>query len=267
MNLGCGNKNSKLQQRLENAVSEGRVSHAYLFEGPGSIDKVAFAKGFIKGVFCPKGSGENCGSCAICDKVDHDNHEDIEYIYKDGLSIKDAAIEAIQEKINVKPLGDRNVVVISDCDTMTARAQNRLLKTLEEPPGQSLLILLSENMENMAQTILSRCVKFRIEADDIADIDEKAMDIIRRSMEGAYFHELKAMAGPYLKGKADINVLLDSMEQGYRSFMTEKKGGVPIYSFDDLYNNIHAIEYARQQTRQGMSQVNALKSLLLKISK
>lgn len=267
MNFGCGENNSRLEQRLEKAVAEDRISHAYLFEGPGNVDKIAFAKGFIKGIFCPKNLGENCGSCSLCDKVDHDNHEDVEYIFRDGLSVKDAAVEAIQEKLNVKPLGDRNVVVISDCDTMTARAQNRLLKTLEEPPGQSLLILLSENMENLAQTILSRCVKFRIEGDDLGIADAKAEEIIRKSMEGAYFHELSSLAGDYLKGKADIDVLLDSMEQAYRSFMTEKKEGVPIYSFDDLYGNIHAIEEARKQIRLGMSQGNALKSLLLKISK
>lgn len=213
MNFGCGENNSRLVQRLEKAVAEDRVSHAYLFEGPGSVDKLAFAKGFVKGVFCPKGLGENCGSCPICDKIDHDNHEDIEYISKDGLSIKDAAVEAIQEKLNVKPLGDRNVVVISDCDTMTARAQNRLLKTLEEPPGQSLLILLSENIENLAQTILSRCVKFRIEGDDTGAGDAKADEIIQKSMDGAYFHELTSMTADYIKGKADTDVLLDSIDR------------------------------------------------------
>lgn len=267
MNFGCGDNNSRLEHRLEQAVAEGRVSHAYLFEGPGNVDKLAFAKGFIKGVFCPKGLGENCGDCAICEKVDHDNHEDVEYIFRDGLSVKDAAVETIQEKLNVKPLGDRNVVVISDCDTMTARAQNRLLKTLEEPPGQALLILLSENPENLAQTILSRCVKFRIEGEETGGGDAKADAIINKSMEGAYFHELNSLAADYIKGKADIDILLDSMEQGYRNLMTEKAEGVPIYSFDDLYENIHAIEEARKQIRQGMSSGNALKSLLLKISK
>ncbi|MCQ2546515.1 MAG: hypothetical protein MJ161_03085 [Clostridia bacterium] len=267
MNFGCGENNSRLERRLEQAVAEGRVSHAYLFEGPGNADKLAFAKGFIKGVFCPKGLGENCGDCAICEKVDHDNHEDVEYIFRDGLSVKDAAVEKIQEKLNVKPLGDRNVVVISDCDTMTARAQNRLLKTLEEPPGQALLILLSENQENLAQTILSRCVKFRLEGDDASIGDAKADAIIKASMNGAYFHELCAIASDYIKGKADTDVLLDSMEQGYRALMTDKKEGVPNYSFDDLYANIHAIEDARKQMRQGMSSGNALKCLLLKISK
>lgn len=267
MNFGCGKKNSRLEDRLERAVAQGRISHAYLFEGAGNTDKLAFAKGFIKGVFCPKNLGENCGECSICDKVDHDNHEDVEYIFKDGLSVRDAAVEAIQEKLNVKPLGDRHVVVISDSDTMTARAQNRLLKTLEEPPGQALLILLSENRENLTQTILSRCVKFRIEGDGQEAGNAKAEEIIKKSMEGAYFYELIHLTADHVKGKADTEILLDSMEQCYRNLMAGKQEGVPKYSFDDLYRNIHAVEETRKQIKQGMSAGNALKSLLLKISK
>ena len=161
MILETGTDNSRLAERLERLVREGRISHAYIFEGPSDIDKEAFARGFIKGVLCPKGLGENCGMCSICSKIDHGNHEDITYFQKDGMSVKDAAIMTLQEKIKVRPTGDRNVFVISDCDTMTPKAQNSLLKTLEEPPGDALIILLSENMENLTPTILSRCVKDR----------------------------------------------------------------------------------------------------------
>ena len=173
MILDTGRDNLRLKDRLERLVREKRISHAYIFEGPSDIDKEAFARGFIKGVLCPKGLGENCGQCSICSKIDHGNHEDITYFRKDGLSIKDASVLALQEKIKVKPVGDRNVMVISDCDTLTAKAQNSLLKTLEEPPGDALIILLSENMENLAPTILSRCVKFRIDAQTESLEDEK----------------------------------------------------------------------------------------------
>ena len=159
MILDTGRENSKLKDRLERIVREKRVSHAYIFEGASGIDKEAFARGFIKGVLCPKDLGENCGDCSICNKVDHGNHEDITYFRKDGLSVKDAAIEALQEKIKVRPVGERNIMVICDCDTMTAKVQNSLLKTLEEPPGDALIILLSENMEYaLASAIISAAV-------------------------------------------------------------------------------------------------------------
>ena len=79
MILDTGRENAKLKERLERIVREKRISHAYLFEGPSDMDKEAFARGFIKGILCPKGLGENCGECSICDKVDHGNHEDISY--------------------------------------------------------------------------------------------------------------------------------------------------------------------------------------------
>ena len=174
MILEAGRDNARLKERLEKIVSTNRVSHAYLFEGPTGADKEAFARGFIKGVLCPKGLGENCGECSICNKVDHGNHEDVSWISREGLSVKDAVVTVIQEKLNVRPVGGRNVVVISDSDTMTPQAQNRLLKTLEEPPGDALIILLSENMENLAPTIQSRCVKFRIDASSQTAEDESA---------------------------------------------------------------------------------------------
>ena len=149
MILDTGRENSRLKERLERIIREKRISHAYLFEGPSDIDKETFARGFIKGVLCPKNLGENCGACSLCDKIDHGNHEDITYFRKDGMSVKDAAIASLQEKIKVRPIGERNIMVICDSDTMTSRAQNRILKTLEEPSPGTVIMLLSENSEKI----------------------------------------------------------------------------------------------------------------------
>lgn len=266
MDFNFSNINSRLIDRLENTVQEGRISHAYIFEGPSNIDKAAFARSFIKGVLCPDGRGDNCGRCSICDKIDHGNHGDITYIEKDGLSVKDAAIELIQEKVNVKPLGDRNIVVIGDCDTMTPRAQNRLLKTLEEPPGNSVLILLSENMENLTQTILSRCVKFRIEAGEQDIVDGKAEKLVKMALEGEPFYAMCTEIEEYGKDKIKIEILLDSMEQVYRKYIVTSQKKISRYKFENIYDSIIDIEDARKNLRQGMAAGYALKNLLLKIS-
>lgn len=266
MNFNCSTYNSKLIDRLEKVVEENKVSHAYIFEGPNSLDKTGFAQSFIKGVLCPDNRGENCGKCSICDKVDHDNHEDVTYVEKDGLSVKDAAIEDVQEKLNIKPLGDRNVVVIKDSDTMTLRAQNRLLKTLEEPPGDSLLILLSENIENLTQTILSRCVKYRIEGDIQENAGAKAKKLVGMMLEGAPVFEINRLIDEYLKDRDKTLQLLDEMQNVYIKYITEKQEGVSLYKFEDIYENIHVIEEARKQIHQGMSASYALKNLVLKMS-
>lgn len=266
MNFNCSKYNLKLTERLERAVKENRISHAYIFEGPAGMDKSAFARSFIKGVLCPDNLGENCGKCSICDKIDHDNYEDITYVEKDGLSVKDAAIEDIQETLKIKPLGSRNVVVIKDSDTMTLRAQNRLLKTLEEPPGDSLLILLSENIENLAQTILSRCVKYRIEGVAQENSGAKAEKLVEMLFEGAATYEMFRYIDGYLKDRDKTMQLLDEMENVYIKLVTEKQENLTLYKFDDIYENIHGIEEARKQIQQGMSASYALKNLVLKMS-
>ncbi|MGN0701583.1 MAG: hypothetical protein ACI4KL_00155 [Lentihominibacter sp.] len=263
MKLPCSDKNSRLVQHLEKAVKENRITHAYIFEGPKNMDKLAFAKGLVKGVLCPDGRGENCGKCEICSKVDHDNHEDVFTIEKDGLSIKDSDVSLIQEKLNVKPFGEVNVVILKDCDTMTAKAQNRLLKTLEEPPGQSLLILLSENMENLTQTILSRCVKFRIEADELPEGNETADKIVRMCMNRESFYSICKELKIYLKDREKAETLLDSMELSCRNLLNDRNKSIHMYTFDDIYNFIHTIEDARQQVKKGMSTSYSLKRLVL----
>lgn len=266
MNFNCSKQNNKLTERLDRAVKENKISHAYIFEGPASLDKAAFARDFIKGVLCPENLGENCGRCSICDKVDHDNYEDITYVEKDGLSVKDAAIEDIQGKLNVKPLGARNVVVIKDSDTMTLRAQNRLLKTLEEPPGDSLLILLSENIENLTQTILSRCVKYRIEGDARENAGAKAEKLVEMILEAAPTYEIFRFIDGYLKDRDKTMALMDEMESVYIKLITENQDRLNLFKFEDIYENIHDIEEARKHIHQGMSASYALKNLVLKMS-
>lgn len=267
MKLNCSEYDTKLAKRLKQAVQDGRISHAYIFEGPRNTDKTAFALSFIKALLCPKGKGENCGACSICSKIDHDNYEDLIYIERDGLSVKNEAIERMQEKINVKPLGSRNVVIINDCDTMTLRAQNRLLKTLEEPPGDTLIILLSENMSNLTQTVRSRCVKYRIEGGAQTEASATAEKLADMSLQGCFFYELMNEIGGISTDRTKIEELFDAMESIYRKLITVNQSEIQLFTFDDIYNKIQWIEEARKQIRQGMTPGYALKRFLLRVSK
>ncbi|MBQ6496679.1 MAG: hypothetical protein IJI74_05880 [Firmicutes bacterium] len=278
MNFADYEDNRKLIDRLEQSVQDGRISHAYLFEGPETVDKLAFAKSFIKGVLCPPGRspagrGENCGRCELCDKIDHDNHEDIIYIQKDGKSVKDEAIIAMQERLKVKPLEGKNIAVICDSDQMTARAQNRLLKTLEEPLGKAMIILLSENMENLTSTILSRCVKFRIngssepaEGKKAANIRAKAEEIVGLCLKKAPYYQIRGKLNARKLTDDDASMLLDEMERVYRNIIIDNdKNDVPLYDLDRLYDRIYAIEETRKELRLHVSITYALQNLILKI--
>lgn len=260
--------NINLITRLDNVVKDDKIAHAYIFEGSACIDKKAFAESFVKGILCTRNLGENCGNCSNCSKIDHDNHEDIIYISAEGGSIKDADIIDMQDKLKTKPFGERNVVIIADSDTMTIRAQNRLLKTLEEPPGKAVIILLSENIENLVQTIQSRCVKYRINyfgSDNYDFMMEKAAKVADLMLSRSPFFKVKKEVDDILGNKEDTAAFLDALQVVYRNLILNRSGGISLYKNNELIDNIHDIEKARKQIKEGVSPTYAIKNLLLKI--
>jgi len=261
-------ENENLISRLEHIVRNDKVSHAYIFEGPNCIDKKGFAESFVKGILCPVKSGNNCGKCGICDKIDHGNHEDITYITASGNSIKDSDIINMQERLKTMPVGDRNIVIIENSDTMTLRAQNRLLKTLEEPPGRSVILLLSENLENLVQTILSRCVKYRINIDSRVSYDfmmETSKKIVNMTFDRVPFYKIKAEAEEIAKSAENTAAFLDGLQVVYRDMLFNKPKGISLYKDSELIRNIHAVENARRQIKDGVSPAYSIKNLFLKI--
>lgn len=260
--------NVNLIKRLNNAVNDDRISHAYIFEGPACIDKKAFAESFVKGILCKKNLGENCGMCSNCSKIDHENHEDIIYINAGGGTIKDSYIISMQDKLKTKPFGERNVVIIEDSDTMTVRAQNRLLKTLEEPPGKAVIILLSENIENLVQTIQSRCVKYRINYFGSRNYDsmmERAALVVDMTFNREPFYKVKKKMDDILGNGEETAAFLDAIQVVYRNLLIQKSEGVSLYKSEDIINNIYAVEKARRQIKEGVSGAYAIKNLLLRI--
>lgn len=141
---------------LRRAMSGGRLAHAYLFAGPEGVGKRLMALTLARALFCQDGTG--CGECAPCRKVDHRNHPDLHFLEPDGSSIKIEQVRALQHELNLRPFeGKYKICLIEAADTMTVAAANALLKTLEEPRGDTLLILLSSHPQRLLETIRSRC--------------------------------------------------------------------------------------------------------------
>jgi len=141
---------------LRRALQTGRLAHAYLFEGPEGIGKQLMALALARAVFCTEGSG--CGTCVACRKVDHHNHPDLHLLIPDAASIKIEQIRGLQKELSYKPLeAPKKICLIEAADRMNPAAGNALLKTLEEPSGEALLILLSSRPERLLSTIRSRC--------------------------------------------------------------------------------------------------------------
>lgn len=149
---------------LHNALEHARLAHAYLFTGPPGVGKHLTARQFAKAVSCRVQATEACDTCTACKKIDADNHPDVLHIAPDGASIRIEQIRTIQQRLSYKPYEqDRIVVILDGCELLTPPAINALLKTLEEPPGHTLLLLITSHKTALPLTITSRCqlVPFR----------------------------------------------------------------------------------------------------------
>ncbi|MEA4989105.1 MAG: hypothetical protein VB095_13675 [Anaerovorax sp.] len=280
--------NEKVIQRLLQSIKNETISHAYIFESEKCMDKLKFAQNFIKAILCEQPGTDACDQCISCKKIDHDNHEDIIYVCADGNSIKDEAIEELQSRLKKKPyVGDRNVVIINDADTMTLRAQNRFLKTLEEPAPGTIIILLSENIENLVKTILSRCVVIHLNSDDMGEVleyREGAGYIGESLLKGSPFYKIIKGMEPFTENREKAYLFLDALEGWIRDLMLapydhqqiliidkqrmeEFKKIKQMYDNNKIYHIIDAIEAARQQLKKNINVSYALNHMVLETLK
>lgn len=256
-----------LAERLHRVIVNGNVSHAYIIEGDSCIDKVGFVKNFIKAILCEEEPGYGCDFCVNCRKVDHDNYEDLYHIKADDLSVKDAMVSTLQEKLKTKPSGGmRNIAIIEDADSMTVRAQNRLLKTLEEPNAGTVLFLLSENTENLLPTITSRCIIYRLSNfvldEDAVDL-RFARELMDMVIEGAYFSDLKDKLTKDVKDRKEAFVLLDGLERLFREYLISEGAGA--FRKERVIEYVKYVEEARRDLLANVNYKYAIRNLILKI--
>ncbi|PPA68511.1 DNA polymerase III subunit delta' [Jeotgalibacillus proteolyticus] len=146
-------------QMLAHSLAKHRVAHAYLFEGARGTGKKDMALFLAQGLFCLRPTeGIPCKTCDQCQRITSGNHPDVHVVEPDGLSIKKDQIRALQEEFSKSGVeSKRKTYIINFADKMTSQAANSLLKFLEEPHPSTTAILLTEQMQLMLPTILSRC--------------------------------------------------------------------------------------------------------------
>src|SRR5574344_1890265 len=190
-----------IKRALANAITLGRISHAYLFTGPRGTGKTSTARILAKSLNCVNGpTVEPCGKCASCQDIT--NTVPIDVIEIDAASnrkVEDA--QNILEKIQYAPVnGKYKIYIIDEVHMLTNTAFNALLKTLEEPPENVIFILATTEPHKIPITILSRCQRFefkRITKEDIANrlelicnennitSSKDALAVIAQAAEGA----------------------------------------------------------------------------------
>ena len=146
---------------LRHSLKEERTVHAYLFAGPEGVGKKLVARLLAQAVNCGKNNFDACGRCSSCRRIKNFSHPDVVWVRPGGLSyrIRIDAIRDLRYRISLKAYhpGQRKVFVLTEADRITAEAANALLKTLEEPPADSLLILLTSHLSSLLPTTISRC--------------------------------------------------------------------------------------------------------------
>ena len=218
-------------------MAEKRLPHALLFTGIEGIGKNLTAKVLAKVLLC-SGEEKPCNICPSCRAFDAKNHPDFYYLEPEGKAnnIKIEQIRQMQSQIALSPyLADKRVVIINDAETMNEAAENSLLKTLEEPTGDVVFILVTANKDLLLPTILSRCMKLYF-----APLSEDEIKIILKSKYAV--NEDKATVIAKLSGgsmKRAISFLDDdnfNLCQNAMDFLSKDLNAKDIWQISDEFS-------------------------------
>ena len=147
---------------LRSALASNRLHHAYFFAGLEGVGKRTIAIALAKAVHCMQLDDDFCGQCVNCARITDGNHPDVRFVEplagKKEISIQQ--IRELERELNYRSFsGGRKIAVIDPATSMNLASQNALLKTLEEPPQDSLIILIAANAGALLPTVRSRCLR------------------------------------------------------------------------------------------------------------
>ncbi len=147
---------------LRSALAGDRLHHAYLFVGPEGVGKRMVAVAYAKAIHCQAVNNDFCGQCANCARIANGNHPDVRVIepLPDKKEISIQQIRELERELNYRSFtGKRKIMIIDPATLLNSAAQNALLKTLEEPPQNSIIILIAPSAGALLATLRSRCLR------------------------------------------------------------------------------------------------------------
>jgi len=227
-------------QLLQRSLARQRLGHAYLFSGDDLEHLQLVARTLAKTLNCQEpresksvpGARDSCDQCPSCRKIDSGNHPDVQWVRPESKSrvITIDQMRALMQTIFLKPTdAEYKVAIIVCADRLNSQAANAFLKTLEEPPARSILILLSTESGRILETILSRCLRLNFAGESDRFADEAFLSWLKQFSETAV-----AERGSLLSRYRLLSVLLARLTALKESIDADLTARSPLEKYDDL---------------------------------
>ena len=237
-------------QLLQRSLERGRLAHGYLFTGHQLDQLEGLARALAKTLNCqqPVKKGgvavDCCDQCLSCQKIEHDNHADVFWVRPESklrqirigqiVRREESPPRVLLDIVNLKPTESQyKIGIIVAADRMNENAANAFLKTLEEPPPRSVLILLTTEPQRMLETILSRCLRLDFGGDGVRQLSPAQREWLETFSEMAAADQ-KSLLGRYRL----MDVLLRKLNQVKEHIEETLSARSPLEKYEDAEENL-----------------------------
>ncbi len=222
---------------LENAISQGRIAHGYIFSGQRGTGKTTVARILARCLNCVNGpTATPCGVCASCLEIAGGNSPDV--IEIDAASNRGInEMRELRENVRYRPARDRyKVFIVDEAHQITNEAFNALLKTLEEPPEWAVFVLCTTEVHKIPTTIASRCQQFSFRSVDFGEVVKRMEEICVKEGIETSPEVLSVLAQA---GEGSVRDSLSALDQaiaccGTKLDAAEVRGMLGLFSLDSL---------------------------------